>query len=102
MIVVPVGFMGAGKTTVGHILSERLGLPFVDSDVLIEQRLGRSVRDVWFPSDRVSGGVVSQRQADTGTDAAGGCGQRVFMIRIRRRHNTDGQTTTTAESRSRP
>jgi shikimate kinase len=47
MIVVLVGFMGAGKTTVGHILAERLGLPFVDSDVLIEQRVGRSIRDIF-------------------------------------------------------
>lgn len=47
MIVVLVGFMGAGKTTVGHILADRLGLPFVDSDLLIEQRLGRSIRDVF-------------------------------------------------------
>jgi shikimate kinase len=47
MIVVLVGFMGAGKTTVGHILAERLGLPFVDSDVLIEQRLGRSIKDIF-------------------------------------------------------
>jgi shikimate kinase / 3-dehydroquinate synthase len=47
MVVVLVGFMGAGKTTVGRILAERLGHPFVDSDVLIEQRLGRSIRDVF-------------------------------------------------------
>jgi shikimate kinase / 3-dehydroquinate synthase len=47
MVAVLVGFMGAGKTTVGHIIAERLGQPFVDSDVLIEQRLGRSVRDVF-------------------------------------------------------
>src|SRR5436305_5163232 len=47
MIVVLVGFMGAGKTTVGRILADRLGLPFVDSDVLIEQRLGRSIKDVF-------------------------------------------------------
>jgi shikimate kinase len=47
MIVVLVGFMGAGKTTVGHILAEHLGLPFVDSDVLIEQRIGRSIRDIF-------------------------------------------------------
>ena len=40
MVVVLVGFMGAGKTTVRHIMAERLGQPFVDSDVLIEQRLG--------------------------------------------------------------
>jgi 3-dehydroquinate dehydratase type I len=47
MVVVLVGFMGAGKTTVGHILAERLGQPFVDSDVLIEQRQGREIRDIF-------------------------------------------------------
>jgi shikimate kinase len=47
MVVVLVGFMGAGKTTVRRIIAERLGQPFVDSDVLIEQRLGREIRDVF-------------------------------------------------------
>jgi shikimate kinase len=47
MVVVLVGFMGAGKTTVGNIMAERLGLPFVDSDVLIEQRMGRDIRDIF-------------------------------------------------------
>jgi shikimate kinase len=47
MVVVLVGFMGAGKTTVGRIMAERLGLPFVDSDVLIEQRQGRDIRDIF-------------------------------------------------------
>ena len=47
MVVVLVGFMGAGKTTVGHIMAERLGQPFVDSDVLIEQRQGRDIRDIF-------------------------------------------------------
>ena len=47
MVAVLVGFMGAGKTTVGHIIAERLGQPFVDSDVLIEQRLGRNIRDIF-------------------------------------------------------
>ena len=47
MVVVLVGFMGAGKTTVGNIMAERLGQPFVDSDVLIEQRLGRDIRDIF-------------------------------------------------------
>jgi len=43
-VIVVVGFMGAGKTTVGHRLAERLGLPFVDSDRVIEQRTGCSIR----------------------------------------------------------
>jgi shikimate kinase len=47
VVVVLVGFMGAGKTTVGQIIAERLGQPFIDSDVLIEQRLGRSIREVF-------------------------------------------------------
>jgi shikimate kinase/3-dehydroquinate synthase len=47
MVAVLVGFMGAGKTTVGRIVAQRLGQPFVDSDVLIEQRLGRSIRDIF-------------------------------------------------------
>ncbi|PRY49055.1 3-dehydroquinate synthase [Geodermatophilus tzadiensis] len=46
-MIVLVGFMGAGKTTVGHVLAERLGTPFVDSDVYIEQQLGRSIVDVF-------------------------------------------------------
>jgi len=46
-VVVLVGFMGAGKTPVGRIVAERLGQPFVDSDVLIEQRQGREIRDIF-------------------------------------------------------
>jgi shikimate kinase/3-dehydroquinate synthase len=46
-MIVLVGFMGAGKTTVGHLLSERLGLPFVDSDLVIEQRAGRPIRQIF-------------------------------------------------------
>jgi shikimate kinase / 3-dehydroquinate synthase len=46
-VIVLVGFMGAGKTTVGHMLAEKLGLPFVDSDLIIESRTGRSVREIF-------------------------------------------------------
>jgi shikimate kinase / 3-dehydroquinate synthase len=46
-VIVLVGFMGAGKTTVGHLLAEKLGLPFVDSDLVIEQREHRPVRQIF-------------------------------------------------------
>jgi shikimate kinase len=46
-MIVLIGFMGAGKTTVGHLLGERLGLPFMDTDLVIEQRTQRSVRDIF-------------------------------------------------------
>lgn len=35
---------GGGKSTVGRQLARRLDWPFVDSDALIEQRLGESIR----------------------------------------------------------
>jgi len=46
-VIVLVGFMGAGKTTVGHLIAERLGLPFTDSDEAIEQRAGRSIPQIF-------------------------------------------------------
>jgi len=38
--VVLVGFMGAGKTTIGQSVARRLGLPLIDTDALIEQEHG--------------------------------------------------------------
>jgi len=34
------GFMGTGKTTVGRLVAEKLGLEFVDTDLVIEERHG--------------------------------------------------------------
>lgn len=47
MTVVLMGFMGAGKSTVGYMLAEKLSLPFVDIDILIEHRTSRRVRDIF-------------------------------------------------------
>lgn len=41
------GFMGAGKTTVGRILAERLGWCFTDIDGLIEEREGATVSEIF-------------------------------------------------------
>jgi shikimate kinase len=45
--IVLVGLMGAGKSTVGRRLARRLNLPFVDSDVEIEEASGASTADLF-------------------------------------------------------
>ena len=46
-MIVLVGFMGAGKTTVGRLLAERLGIPFVDADEAVVAAEGRSIADIF-------------------------------------------------------
>ena len=45
--IVLIGFMGAGKSTVGSILAARLGYALVDTDVLIEERAGAPVARIF-------------------------------------------------------
>jgi len=45
--LVLVGLMGTGKSTVGRRVAATLGRPFLDSDELIEQATGRTVRQIW-------------------------------------------------------
>jgi len=47
MLVYLTGFMGAGKSSVGRLLSERLNLPFVDLDAQIESQAGCSIREIF-------------------------------------------------------
>lgn len=45
--VVLTGFMGTGKSTVGRLLAQKLGLTFVDTDDWIETRNGRSIPHIF-------------------------------------------------------
>ena len=45
--IVLVGLMGAGKTTVGRRLAQKLGLSFVDADHEIERAAGMTAADIF-------------------------------------------------------
>jgi shikimate kinase len=46
-----IGMMGSGKTTVGAAVADRLGLPFVDSDVEVTAATGRSIAQLFAESE---------------------------------------------------
>lgn len=43
--IVLVGLPGSGKSSIGRRLALRLDLPFADTDAVVEQRVGCSIRD---------------------------------------------------------
>ena len=47
-VAVVVGAPGAGKSTVGVAVAELLGVPFTDTDTIIEQRAGKPIPEIFF------------------------------------------------------
>ena len=43
-----VGYAGSGKSSLGRRLARRLDCKFVDTDKLVEQRVGASVADIFY------------------------------------------------------
>ena len=46
-MIVLVGFMGAGKSTVGALLAGELDLPFVDTDKVVQKRAGATIPGIF-------------------------------------------------------
>jgi shikimate kinase len=42
-----IGFMGTGKSTVGHLVAGMLAFDFVDTDELIERQAGRRIAEIF-------------------------------------------------------
>lgn len=44
--IVLIGMPGAGKSTVGVVLAKTLGMQFVDTDILIQERAGKMLQEI--------------------------------------------------------
>ncbi|MEI7683831.1 MAG: shikimate kinase [Planctomycetota bacterium] len=49
-----IGYRGVGKSAIARALSARLGVPWVDADALLEQRAGKSIRDIFATEGEAS------------------------------------------------
>ena len=58
--IILIGMPGSGKTTIGTIVAEKLGKKFVDADVYLTEKVGRSIPDI-FAND----GEAVFRQMET-------------------------------------
>ena len=45
--IILIGFMGAGKSTMGKLVANKLGCSFIDTDAYIEKKEGRSISDIF-------------------------------------------------------
>lgn len=47
MNIILIGFRGTGKTTIGRILAQRLNKEFIDADEYLEQKEGKTIKDLF-------------------------------------------------------
>ncbi len=50
MIISLIGFMGAGKTTIGKQLAQSIKCPFIDLDAYIEEKEGKTISEIFEAS----------------------------------------------------
>lgn len=87
--IIFVGLPGSGKTTIGRQLARRLGLPFVDSDHVIEHHLGCSIREFFAREGEDSFRDVEQQVLDDLTQSHAGVistGGGSVLREVNRRH----------------
>ena len=84
---------GSGKSTVGRQLSRRLQLPFFDSDHLIEQRLGCSIREFFAREGEAAFRDIEEQvigDLARGPDAVVATGGGAVLREANRQHLREG------------
>jgi shikimate kinase len=59
--IVLVGAPGSGKSTVGALLAERLGVPFRDVDAVIVERAGKPIAEIFTDDGEVAFRALEER-----------------------------------------
>lgn len=85
-----VGLPGSGKSTVGRQLARRLNLLFIDSDQVVEQRIGCSIREFFEREGEASFRELEQNILDELTGSPQSCvistGGGAVLLPGNRRH----------------
>lgn len=67
-----MGLKHCGKSTQGKIIAEKVGVPFVDSDVLIEQQMQMTARDIYAKKGVVAYTLGEEKACETIRDTYAG------------------------------
>ncbi|MCL6095117.1 MAG: shikimate kinase [Actinobacteria bacterium] len=76
-VLVLIGMMGVGKSTVGRILAEKVGAEFVDTDQVIEERIGLSIKSIFSQRGE---GYFRDRETEVLADALRCSGPLVVSV----------------------
>ncbi|MHB8682643.1 MAG: shikimate kinase [Acidimicrobiales bacterium] len=95
--LVLVGMMGAGKSTVGRLVAERLGWRFVDVDAVVEREAGTTIAELFATRGEDAFRVAESTAlaavlADDGHDAVVSVGGGAVVAEANRRALRDAGT----------
>ena len=80
-----IGFMGTGKTAVGRALAKRLGKKFIELDLLIEQKAGKSIPEIFQNDGEIifrELEIEATKEVSKGTKSVIACGGGIVLNKI--------------------
>ena len=80
-----IGFMGAGKTTVGMALAKRLNREFIELDTMIERKAGKSINEIFSHDGEIAFRefeIEVTKDISSGRDMVIACGGGIILNQI--------------------